>query len=324
MGDIAIDGVRCRDLDAWHRAVVRAPDLSTSRPDGRPRISSSQVKLVLLAMRAYFDGPGPGKDVGAHGRPGRDLLAEELGVSPATVQHAWAAGVAHGYLVRSARGRTGQSAEYAATLPRVGVGTTTLDVEGGSGPPQLSTKGGSGPPLSAESGGRDHREGGSGPPPPPHDLETPPPAGTREDGSGPGGGGGVVRDACEILAHRELDAEVAAGNPIRSRPRWLAAKVARLLETHGADLAAFADLVDATDGAQLLTAWDADRTQQRIAATARVDGHALALTVDAQHGPMPRHDAEQTLRSRWGHNEAAVIAGLDAFDHARQQQEVHA
>jgi hypothetical protein len=109
------DAHRCRDLDAWHREVLRAADLSIRRGDGRALVSTSTVKLVGFALRAYMDGPA--RDAGANARPGHDRLAQELGITEGSVRHACRALVEHGYLIQTARGHTGQAATYAAALP---------------------------------------------------------------------------------------------------------------------------------------------------------------------------------------------------------------
>jgi hypothetical protein len=118
---------RCRDLDAWHRAVLEAPDLSVRRGDGRDLVPSTVVKLVAFALRAYMDGPG--RDAGANARPGHDRLAAKLGLSAGPVRHAFRALLEHGYLIRTTRGHTGQNATYAAALPAPTADGVTPPVE---------------------------------------------------------------------------------------------------------------------------------------------------------------------------------------------------
>jgi hypothetical protein len=116
----AAASARCRDLDVWHRSIGAAGDLSLVRRDRdggtRTEVRSALVKAGLWYLRAFMDGPSR-PEPGANARPGLERMADDLGVSRRQALAILRAGVAHGYLVQTARGHTESTATYAAALP---------------------------------------------------------------------------------------------------------------------------------------------------------------------------------------------------------------
>lgn len=158
---------RCPNRHEWHRAMMSADDLALRRADGRARVSTERVKVVLSRLYAFMDGPD-GRDPGGNAHPGPELLARETGLSVSVVKAALRAGVDHGWIVQTdAGGGRGRAATYAASMP------VDNPERGGPDHPFRDGKGWSRPPVSAERGGLDPRKGWSGPPPPSSTASTP-------------------------------------------------------------------------------------------------------------------------------------------------------
>lgn len=104
------------DVNAWRRALLSAELEPVRRPDGRAVVSVTVAKAVGLAMSTYVDGPG-GACPGGNARPGRERLARELHIGASAVEAANALLIAAGWLKRTARGHTGQTATYAISFP---------------------------------------------------------------------------------------------------------------------------------------------------------------------------------------------------------------
>lgn len=102
-------------------AELVAPQRRAGKAAGRAAVSVTVIKAVALALSTYMDGPRAA-DPGGNARPGRDRLAGQLGVGPTAIDQALSALVGAGWLERTARGHTGQTATYAAALPTKSVG----------------------------------------------------------------------------------------------------------------------------------------------------------------------------------------------------------
>lgn len=103
------------DLDEWHRVVCAEPDLDLEL-NGKVQVASTTVKLVLLAYRCYFDGPGR-RDPGGNAYPDPQLIADQLEVSLSTVERSLRVGLERGLIVRTARAAPGRRATYHASRP---------------------------------------------------------------------------------------------------------------------------------------------------------------------------------------------------------------
>lgn len=305
--DLAAASVRCQDLDAWHRSVAEATDLSLVRRDrdghARTEVRSVLVKAGLWYLRAFMDGPSRAEP-GANARPGLERMARELGISRRQALAVLRAGVAHGYLVQTARGHTESTATYAAALP--------VDSVRGDAPSELERMRHDAPTYEErvrEAPKRlrhDAQEGASKRTPPPHDLlkTSEPPLASA-----------VVDQALEELVDRE---EGEAAGPIHHRPSWRGTVRKRLAEEYRADLERLAYEHRPADGRELLELRDGLEAEAR-----RIVHLEEAQALGRQRAYL--HDDESEARADGGStygDDAEAVERFVAGWHAAQAEEV--
>lgn len=339
-----VTAVRCRDVWGWQRAILSA-DLTVRRADGRTRVSHRVMQQVALALATHMDGPGR-PDPGGGARPGADLLADRLGLSTSSVDHALAGLVQLGWLLVDVPGTRGRRAVYSAALPcgyppeslgrdpdssdKAWVGTQTIAGKPGSGPRPTNEDQNQPPPrvrarsrpqqpplIAAVQGGRASADA---PTPTPDDTPPAPPTSSTSPGRR---ALDALADAVERRHGPAKAQQLRTGRIVDDLAGVLARKLAGGAWT-AAELAGDEQLTrDAgwLPGALLwrLAHEVADHGPAAAAAARRVDAARNFGARLAGQG-LPREDLDGWLRNDYRDDPAAAEAFLDGYQQALEER----